>query len=526
MKYIKSFFAPIIILLLMFSCNDGIVETRTPPTPTNESVSGTAFYDTDGDGLGDEAMHMACVYLGDSIVLSDPEWKDTIVNTALAIKAIVDSNGNYIFEGVQPKENQLLRIYPVHTVTNLIGVDNAPDGDINETLDNEFIQITIDENENDNGNDFVGFKMPIVVIPPSISGYVLIDEDMDLIGDGPAENHRMELYDRNADGVPTSQTGLPIAAVYTDVNGYYEFTEIPNGEYVIYHIGTGDYPYSCVSNMDETPETGEPTFNAGCQFIPVNLTDSVTEDHDNIYVIDLTVTIEPGKLSGVIHEDITSDGQPDEITDLIITVDLYERDLDGFKTGLVLYSTVSMADGTFSLDNIEPGSYVVGLNESSNDFNTIYGSSSNGGPQPLPDYFPLDITSGDEINDSYFWIYTMDNIPSISGGVAEDVDGDGVGDNPQFDHTVELYLRGADDLPTGNLLYKTNTTSGGMFYFTNISTGDYVLVLTGPSNFSCSSSVDYTPEAGEPTTSPSCEYIPVNFVEGVEDKENFYIVQQ
>ena len=532
MKYIKSFFAPIFVLLFLFSCNDGIVETRTPPTPTDESISGSAFYDIDGDSTLDGPMTGSIVIIVDSLYSISPKQVDSFYQVPGMLASLnilateVDVDGNYIFQGVQNMENQALRIFPVEGYLFIVGRDNTPDGDDNEVEYNEYIGFYLDEDEHDDGNDFVALQFPNLNPSSSITGHVFIDENMDLIGDVPAENHRMELYERNANGVPTGQPTMPLFVDYTDADGHYEFKEIPNGQYVIYHIGTGDYPYTCVSNMDETPETGEPTFNAGCQFIPVNLSDLVTEDHDNVYVIDVIESTEPGKFGGVIYEDITSDGQPDIVSDVMVTVEIYERDNDGFKMGPVIYSTTSNIDGTFSIDNIAPGNYVATLNDNAGDYNTIYGYGGSGGSQPLPNAFTLDIAFGDEFLNAEFWIWTSNNIPSIHGDVTEDLNGDGIGDDYLYNHAVELYLRDSNDLPTGNILYQTNTSSGGQFFFTNLSTGSYVLVLTGPSNYSCSSSGDETPESGEPVMSTDCRHILVNFEEGVEDEDNFYILQQ
>lgn len=644
MKNKISLLIPTIVLILFSSCGkDSVTTVTTPLTPTNQSVSGTAFYDINGNGLGEEPMIDAIVYLGDSILLSTEDFKrDSILNPDI-LATTIDMAGNYIFEGVNPRENQVLRICPIDAFSDLVGVDNNLDGDLNEALENELIQISIDVDETDDGNDFVAYKLPILQLPPlisgsvledtdgdlsgdlpisgrrlelyeraadglpvgqelgwvisdesgyfefndipsgeyviyllvstsgfvdcgvsmdqtpepgeptntqgcsyisvnltnditqdqdnvfvllprtpSISGNILEDIDQDLIGDLPAPGHRVELYERNAAGVPTSSTGLPIAWDNSDENGYYSFSDIPEGEYVIYHIGTGDYPYDCVANIDQSPEPGEPTMHAGCQFISVNLTAAVSEDEDNVFVISRIDPNLPGSLSGTIYEDITSDGQPDEVTDLVVMINIYERDNDGFITGSALYTMASNPDGSYEFPEIAPGNYAVSLSEASGSFSTIFGRG-NGGPQPLPNVFPLTITSGSTVVDTYFWIFTFDNIPSINGQVDEDTNGDGLGDTPQFDHTVELYFRDNDDLPTGDLLYKTNTTSNGGFYFTNLTTNRYILVLTGPANYECASSGDESPEPGE-LNANQCRFILVNFVEGVLDEGNKFVV--
>jgi len=520
----------IIAMIAFSSCQkDSIITNTSPLTPTNQSVLGTAFYDLNGNGLPDVPMTGAFVYLGDSVLLAGEDYKDrlrdtlpdTIIWNPNLLFTTVDTNGNFIFEGVNPRENQLIRICPIHEFSDLIGVDNTLDGDINEEVEDEVINISIEVDETDDGNDFMAYRIPIAVVPGKISGYVLKDVDEDLIGDLPSPNHLIWLYERGPDGLPATSPFNPLARDTSNENGFYEFSEIPNGEYLLARVGTIDgYDYERISRMDQTPEPGEPA--ADIRYISVNITDTFIEDQDNVFVVRRIDPNEPGSLSGTIYEDITSDGQPDEVSDIIVTVDIYERDDNGFITGPILYSMESNMDGSFVFPEIAPGNYAVTLRASSA-YNTIFGSG-NGGTQPLPDVFPITVTPGEEIIDSYFWIFTLDNIPAINGQVDEDTDGDGTGDIGQGDHTIELYFRGSDNLPTGDLLYKTNSTGVGSFNFTNLSTNQYILVLTGPSTFVCTSSGDESPEVGEPNSANGCRYIPVDFTEGVVDNDNNFTV--
>lgn len=517
MQNIKFLALAFIALILFFnSCAEDSIEINEgplTPTPVLGIVSGTAFFDSDADGIGDIPMNDATVYLGDSLILSAADWEYDPSDPSVKSKS-VDPEGVYSFQGVSPFGNQVVKIIPNMSYTSIIGLDNTPDGDINETLDNELIQVSLDPLEIDNGNDFV-----VQLTDPSISGYVLLDVDGDSIADQGAADHRMELYNRAENGVAN---GTAIAVAYTDADGYYEFREIPIGEYVIHHIGAPFYPYNCVSYMDESPEDGEPPLTPYCIFIPVNLETDDAADDGNVYVISITEHELTGYIVGVIEEDITRDGFPDEATDLQIMVELYERDANGLATGDVLYSTLSDTDGTYRIEDIEPGNYVLTLNESSADFTILYGTATTP-PYPSPFIASVDMSAGQGVN-SYFWISTDSNIDCIKGSVYKDEDGDGIGDAPELNHTVvELYLRGADDLPMGDLLYKTQPI--GEFYFTNLSTGNYILKLTETDGYNCISSEDSSPEAGEPT-SPACEYILVDFVEGSLDSDNHYVIEE
>ena len=162
------------------------------------------------------------------------------------------------------------------------GTDDTPDPDgIGDPLFPELIPVDLTVEEVDADNNFA-IESPNT---SNITGQVLEDTNGDLIGDLGLEDHRIELYYRNSDGVPTSPDGTPLDFDYSDENGQFSFSDMPPGEYVIYHIGTGDYPYECLSGSDLTPEPGEPTIHPQCFFIQVDIQESISQDYDNTFVI-------------------------------------------------------------------------------------------------------------------------------------------------------------------------------------------------------------------------------------------------
>jgi len=508
------------LFIAFFSCNDDSIDSMiTTPVPSNESVSGTAFFDRDGDGIGEEPMNGSRVFLGDSLAISSAN--DSIIFIT-GIRTEVDEFGNYAFEGVIPAENQAIRILPIGPYESLVGVDNIEDGDLNETLDNELIQISIEEDESDDGNDFIAFQ-PAPVI--SVSGYVLEDVDEDLIGDSPSNNHRIVLHQRSANGEPITP-GFRNAN--TDENGYYEFTNVSNGEYIISHVGTEAYETRCVSSEDQSQEVGEPDADVEC-FIPVNLNDTVTEDHDNVFVVENTDVI---SVSGYVLEDTDGDLEGDKPSFDHIMV-LFERDGNGLA-GNPVQSTHSDENGFYGFSNIPNGEYVIQHTGTPayqhSCVSNMDQSQEVGEPNADVNCSFIPVNLNDEVTEDHDNIFVIEKAEGlISGYVLEDIDGDLIGDLPTINHRIELYARNLSGVPTNDLVDAASTNENGYYEFRNIPSGDYVIyhIGTGAYQYTCVSNMDQSQEAGEPDADVECFFIPVNLDDAVtEDNDNVFVIER
>jgi len=512
MKYIISI---LIIALAFMSCEkDSVVTSSSTPVATNQSVSGTAFFDLSGDGIGEEPMRSEFVFLGDSLTLSTTLNDSLLIINPEVLWTRVDSEGNYIFEGVAPAENQVLMILPDSRFSNLVGVDNIEDGDINETLRNELIQISIEEDETDDGNDFVAYKpLPAIIV----SGYVLEDVDGDLIGDVPVAGHRLLLALRNDNGEPVGMGG---SVSITDENGFFQYSGIPtDGEYVINYVGTDEYDYTCVSNMDQSQEVGEPDANVECYLIPVNLNSTVTEDHDNVFVIKKATDI---SISGFVLEDNNGDLQADQPTPNQ-EIGLFERSANGLPLAQI-DARKTDENGAFNFFNIPNGEYVLELLNNYHCASSIDQSQEPGEPDANIDciYIPVNLT--DTNTEDLDNVFVLDNAGIISGFVLEDIDGDSIGDIPVFDHIILLSERSV-----GQTIITSRSDKNGFFEFTEISRKEYFIQNVGSGDFPFThiSRMDQSQEPGEPDPYLHESFIPVNLTNGIlEDHDNVYVIKR
>lgn len=156
------------IAIFFFQCKDDTFEEEDDNVVVEEKISGNASFDTDGDDIGDLPMQSVEVYFGDSLVIADgpmgADWGEVLITTT-------DDVGNYEFNGVMPVEGKAVMLAPIDAVVWLEGIDITPDGDPGETEVSDRIDIAIQENEHDDGNNFVARQHGLCDITPKVSPY-------------------------------------------------------------------------------------------------------------------------------------------------------------------------------------------------------------------------------------------------------------------------------------------------------------------------------------------------------------------
>lgn len=283
-KYISHTMILVSLVLLTFtSCKEDTITTSIVTLTDMASISGVALYDTttaigylplyavDADPMVD-----ALVFYGDSILISEfypnlpPADNEDILTT------YTDTDGAYIFEGLPEDDGKVLMIAPVHRVVNLSGTDNTPDGDDSETVHYDRIHVALDENENDDGNDFIARRYETAII-----GSVLLDTDGDGVGD-TASGHTIsvELRYRNDDGTPVAHA-VETAEV---IDGLFEFSHlIPWSKYILVLVESPDFDILSGADATLDPDgAGDPDHP---NWIPVALTDA-ERDTDNNFIIE------------------------------------------------------------------------------------------------------------------------------------------------------------------------------------------------------------------------------------------------
>ncbi len=337
----------VISIIWLSSCskeNELIENTQTQIL--NQSVSGTAHIDENGDGMGDIPMEGARIYLGDfelikQIKSQKPDTLDTPFNEILWND--VDENGDYMISGIPVMENKSIVIYYSAATKNTKGTDTTPDGDFLETEVFDIISVTVEENEHDDGNNFTA-----ELINGAISGNITIDEDKDGSIDGPLEGAKLWLSRRSESGGPI---GLALDNTYTDENGNYIFTEVPEGEYVVSFADVNDYRVTDAG--DESPDGDLPT--TFVYWIPVDLVDGEHDSDNNFKAVHNWHSV-----TGTVLEDTSGDGNGDTPLQNH-RVEIYLRDASGQPTGSYIGWSPSDVHGNFRFLNLDPGNYVIKL---------------------------------------------------------------------------------------------------------------------------------------------------------------------
>jgi LPXTG-site transpeptidase (sortase) family protein len=178
-----------------------------------------------------------------------------------------------------------------------------------------------------------------------------------------------------------------------------------------------------------------------------------------------TATQVPGRLHGVVFNDIDADGiqDPGELGIPGVTVTLYD-DLGG-----VVGTQITLADGSYSFDNLTAGDYTVVETDPAGYIST----TNNSVDATVPPGGDVEVNFGDR--------QISGGEPAwISGTVWDDVDDDAVMDVGEIGIPgvlVELLDSG------GGVIASTLTASDGTYSFLNLPAGIYTVRETDPAGY-------------------------------------------
>ena len=424
------------------------------------SISGNVSEDENGDGNADKPIQGVTIELfADTDADGQPDGTSVLMTTT-------DSQGNYSFTNLMPGNYVVVQEQP-NGLDSVSDQDDSNDGDAfdTDTTVDEQIAVSLESGESDTDNNFVESNLG------SISGSVLEDSNGDGVGDSGLVT-TVELYsDTDGDGQPDTL----ISSVTTNPDGSFNFSDVPPGNYVVVEVQPSGY--ESVSDSDLTPEDGIDGNTPVDNLIPV-IVEPGEDDSDNVFVEEIS-----GSISGSVTEDTTGNGLGDT-PQSGVTVELYaDTNNDGQPDGLAIDSTTTATDGTYSFDNLSPGSYVVvevqpnGLQDVSDQ------DDSNDG-----DAFDTDVTVNNQIastvdpgEDDTDNNFVDANQGGITGTVTEDTTGDNIGDTPIKSAILELFAdTNGDGQPDGAALATTTTDTNGSYSFLGLAPGDYVVVQTQP----------------------------------------------
>jgi len=528
---IKYLIYTFVIVALISSCKKDKVTHDPVITDAGAKISGYIYYDKNNDGLKDGIIENSEVFYGDSLSIYDyiSGYVDTLGDVLLTHS---DDKGYYEYVGIPPSKGKAIIINPGDDYHNISGTDITPDGDFGETMNLDRINISIDEDEYDDGNNFIAeFNSA------SISGTVFIDINGDGIKNKPLDKcwvlygDSLDLYyfgyhffKHPADSLWIPHDSLDLKDIkYTVTNsdGYYHFNGLkPSFGKAI--IILPPLKNNGISGTDNKPD-GDPEETLHLDRINIGLTEG---EHDEGN--DFTVKYYENYINGSVLIDTDMDMIGDTAPAKDFYVFLHRRYNDKINDH-ILEKTICNENGEFKFNNLQPGQYVLAIN------NPLYTILSGEDRTPDPDgynpsirpgwiFVDLEVTENDDDNEFVIAVKK----PSIQGFILEDTNGDLVGDLPVSNQRVALHYRDLSGVPLGSTPYAAvNSNLNGKFTFYNVEPGKYVLYFLGDGKYNLLKSEDVSPEPGEVFNPSNIQFIPVNLTSSnPNDYGNMYIVKK
>ena len=477
-------------------------------------IRGNVSNETTGNGIENVTLSLLDSE-GNTVQVTDPNTGNLV-----DLIATTDANGDYEFNNLLAGAYTIVQSQPLGLVSvseNEGGADN--DEPTSNSVVNNEISATVVLGEFDVGNDFVEAAAPPILY--KIGNRVWSDEN----GNGSIDGNEPGIADVQVKLLDSN--GVAIAVTTTSNDGYYLFTEIPEGDYIVEIVPTNFNAGQVLENLvsttvDETdpnndidsndnglgrepdlsngirsgtislgPDGGEPineldisnfvnntpnnqanlTVDFGL-FEPASLGDTVFLDNDGDGIQDAG---EPG-VAGV-DVTLTGGGADGVIADNPDTTDVDEAADNTTET------TTIGADGTYSFANLNPGEeYQVTFEENTLPQATEFTTANQGGDDtndsdanangvtPIVTLTPgennLDVDAG------------VLPLASLGDKVFSDNDGDGIQDAGEVGIAgvdVTLTGGGADGvIGTGDddTTATTTTDSDGNYEFTQLNPGE------------------------------------------------------
>jgi uncharacterized surface anchored protein len=393
--------------------------------------------------------------------------------TTVIATAVTDEFGNYIFNNLTPADY-------------IVGFSNLPAG---------FVFSPVDAGTNDGTDSDPNTTTGKTGIISLKAGEVNLTVDAGLYNPilPTAALGNYVWYDRNKDGIqdPT-ENGVPgviaklldinnnvLAETTTDINGFYLFTNLAAGTYV---VGFSNLPpnyiltssNSTTDNLDSDPNTA--TFKTA----PVTLADGEVNLTLDGGIINSNIETGLASLGDLVWNDINNNGIQDagETGVAGITVTLYEA-----NGTTVISTTTTDALGNYIFTGLNPGEYVVGFSNIPAGF--TFSTANQGGNDALDADVDATtagktgvilLTEGENDLTVDAGIHEAPGLASLGNYVWIDLNQNGVQEagEPSVAGVQATLYDAVTELP----LRVTTTDANGLYQFTGLNPGSYYVTFS------------------------------------------------
>ncbi|MFN8353208.1 MAG: SdrD B-like domain-containing protein [Spirosomataceae bacterium] len=442
---------------------------------------------------------------GITVELYQTDAAGTPTGAAISSKN-TDVNGNYKFEDVPTGMYKVKFVIPSNMDMPMTlkdqGEDDTKDSDVDPATG--FSQkITIDANGTGINRDNPTIDLGLIQNYGSLGNFVWKDLDKDGIqdtGEPGVPGVTVELYKAAPDGSPL---GVAQASRVTDNTGFYEFTQLVSGDYVVKFIvpSTMNMPFTLRKQGNDAGLDSNPDPTTGLsEKVTINANETgVNKDNPTIDAGLINPIL--GSIGDYVWKDLNKNGLQDSGEPGVagVSVELYKTDANGTVVGAAIASQVTDGNGGYRFTDLSKGDYkvkfIVPVNmnmpftssDQGNDDSKDSDAQPSGNPkEAFSPKVTLNPDGSGPLDKDNLTIDAGLVIPptgSIGDYVWKDLNRNGVQDQGEVGVsgiTVELYKTDANGNLLGSAIASQTTNTNGGYSFTGLDSGDYKVKFIVP----------------------------------------------
>lgn len=335
----------------------------------------------------------------------------------------------------------------------------------------------------------------------------------------------VNLYvDANGDNIPD---GAAIATTTTNASGIYGFANLPPGNYIVGVVLPSGYAQGATTGTSANPNNDNLTDNNGVNlvgnevrsnFITLTVGGEPTNDGDGS---NGNLTLDFGlrgvmNLGNLVWFDANGNGLKDAAETGIsgLTVSLYvDANGDNVPDGPAILTTTTNASGIYGFSNLVPNNYIVGVTMPSgyvaapttgtsanpnNDIDNDNNGVNTVGSELRSNFITLTVggeptNDGDGNNGNLTLDFALRGILNLGNLIWVDKCNYGIKDPTETGFggaVVNLYEdKNGDNLPDGAAIATTTTNLNGVYVFSNLIPGNYIVGVVLPNRYANSAIV-------------------------------------